>query len=73
MDRIKDSGSFGRGSNPLGGTGQRHSTSERLFFYIIRARVYLRRGHLIYYQFIGFISLTPTGTRRPESAPATMK
>ena len=32
MDRIKDSGSFGRGSNPLGGTGQRHSTSERLFF-----------------------------------------
>ena len=34
MDRIKDSGSFGRGSNPLGGTGQRHSTSERLFFVI---------------------------------------
>ena len=39
MDRIKDSGSFGRGSNPLGGTGQRHSTSERLFFFVIGVKV----------------------------------
>lgn len=43
MDRIKDSGSFGRGSNPLGGTGQRHSTSERLFFVIgVKVSSYLR-------------------------------
>ena len=39
MDRIKDSGSFGRGSNPLGGTGQRLSTSERLFFFVIGVKV----------------------------------
>lgn len=41
MDRIKDSGSFGRGSNPLGGTGQRHSTSERLFFLLSVLGLYL--------------------------------
>ena len=45
MDRIKDSGSFGRGSNPLGGTGQRHSTSERLFFLLSALRlVFLAQG-----------------------------
>lgn len=44
MDRIKDSGSFGRGSNPLGGTGQRLSTSERLFFFIIGVKV---RGYFL--------------------------
>ena len=34
MDRIKDSGSFGRGSNPLGGTKPKRSdsASQSAFF-----------------------------------------
>ena len=48
MDRIKDSGSFGRGSNPLGGTGQRHSTSERLFFLLSVLRLVFSSQIFIY-------------------------
>ena len=58
MDRIKDSGSFGRGSNPLGGTGQRHSTSERLFFLLSTLRlggIFGASTHRIYYQFTGYL------------------
>ena len=80
MDRIKDSGSFGRGSNPLGGTGQRHSTSERLFFFVIGVKGYIlswisgsadyRCIWLSGYRVHQFNALV---NKMAESAPMTMK
>ena len=37
MDRIKDSGSFGRGSNPLGSTKKKGSDFSEPFFFIANA------------------------------------
>ena len=53
MDRIKDSGSFGRGSNPLGGTGQRHSTSERLFLLLQFMEMVYPKDLLRYFELTG--------------------